>query len=91
MTEKVWLITGCSSGFGRALAEAALERGDRVVATARDTAHLLELATRWPGTVHLAELDVTNTAQCGTVVEEAVRVFGRLDVLVNNAGLVITL
>jgi NAD(P)-dependent dehydrogenase (short-subunit alcohol dehydrogenase family) len=86
MTEKVWLITGCSSGFGRALAEAALERGDRVVATARDTAHLLELATRWPGTVHLAELDVTNTAQCGAVVEEAVRVFGRLDVLVNNAG-----
>lgn len=68
------------------MAEAALERGDRVVATARDTAHLLELATRWPGTVHLAELDVTNTAQCGAVVEEAVRVFGRLDVLVNNAG-----
>ena len=86
MTEKVWLITGCSSGFGRALAEAALERGDRVVATARNTAPLLELATRWPGTVHLAELDVTDTAQCGAVVEEAVRVFGRLDVLANNAG-----
>ena len=86
MTEKVWLITGCSSGFGRALAEAALERGDRVVATARNTASLLELAARWPGTVHLAELDVTDTAQCGTVVEETVRVFGRLDVLANNAG-----
>jgi NAD(P)-dependent dehydrogenase (short-subunit alcohol dehydrogenase family) len=86
MTEKVWLITGCSSGFGRALAEAALERGDRVVATARNTASLLELAARWPGTVHLAELDVTDTAQCGAVVEEAVRVFGRLDVLANNAG-----
>jgi NAD(P)-dependent dehydrogenase (short-subunit alcohol dehydrogenase family) len=86
MTEKVWLITGCSSGFGRALAEAALERGDRVVATARNTAALLELAARWPGTVHLAELDVTDTAQCSAVVAEAVRVFGRIDVLVNNAG-----
>jgi NAD(P)-dependent dehydrogenase (short-subunit alcohol dehydrogenase family) len=86
MTEKVWLITGCSSGFGRALAEAALERGDRVVATARDTASLLELAARWPGTAHLAELDVTDAVRCNAVVEEAVRVFGRLDVLVNNAG-----
>jgi NAD(P)-dependent dehydrogenase (short-subunit alcohol dehydrogenase family) len=86
MTEKVWLITGCSSGFGRALAEAALERGDRVVATARQSAALLELAARWPGTVHLAELDVTDSRQCQSVVEEAVGVFGRVDVLVNNAG-----
>ena len=86
MTEKVWLITGCSSGLGRALAEAALARGDRVVATARQAPSLLELAARWPGTAHLAELDVTDAAQCGAVVAEAVRVFGRLDVLVNNAG-----
>lgn len=86
MTQKVWLITGCSSGFGRTLAEAALERGDRVVATARNTASLLELAARWPATAHLAELDVTDTAQCAAVVAETVQVFGRLDVLVNNAG-----
>lgn len=86
MSEKVWLITGCSSGFGRALAEAALERGDRVVATARQSATLFELAVRWPGTAHLLELDVTDAAQCDAVVREAVGVFGRIDVLVNNAG-----
>ena len=86
MTQKVWLITGCSSGFGRALAEAALERGDKVVATARNSTALLELAARWPGTAHAAELDVTDPARCEAVVAETLQVFGRLDVLVNNAG-----
>jgi NAD(P)-dependent dehydrogenase (short-subunit alcohol dehydrogenase family) len=86
MTQKVWLVTGCSSGFGRALAEAALERGDKVVATARNAASLLDLAARWPGTVHVAELDVTDTAGCYAVLAEALQVFGGLDVLVNNAG-----
>ena len=86
MADKVWLITGCSSGFGRALAKAALARGDRVVVTARNTATLGEFAAHWPGTAHLAALDVTDFRQIKEVVDEAVRVFGRIDVLVNNAG-----
>ena len=86
MAEKVWLITGCSSGFGRALATAALERGDSVVLTARNVAMLADFAERWPTTTHLATLDVTDFAQIQQVVDEAVRVFGRIDVLVNNAG-----
>jgi NAD(P)-dependent dehydrogenase (short-subunit alcohol dehydrogenase family) len=86
MTDKVWLITGCSSGFGRALAEAALSRGDRVVVTARNIATIADFATRWPAASHLATLDVTDFAQIRAVVAETVSVFGRLDVLVNNAG-----
>ena len=86
MAEKVWLITGCSSGFGRALAKAALNRGDRVVVTARNTATLAEFAAQWPATGHLAALDVTDFRQVKEVVDESVRVFGRIDVLVNNAG-----
>ena len=86
MSEKVWLITGCSSGFGRALAEAALLRGDRVVLTARNVATLADLAARWPANSHLTTLDVTDFGQIQQVVDEAVRVFGRIDILVNNAG-----
>lgn len=86
MSEKVWLITGCSSGFGRALAQAALQRGDRVLACARDTGTLVELAAHWPATVHLFELDVTDPAQRAAAVAEALSVFQRVDVLVNNAG-----
>ncbi len=86
MPEKVWLITGSSRGFGRALAEAVLAQGDRVVATARDTAALADLAVRWPQTSLVAELDVTSPEQIKKVVQEAVAAFGKLDVLVNNAG-----
>ena len=86
MPEKVWLITGSSRGFGRALAEAVLAQGDRVVATARDTATLADFAVRWPQTSLVAELDVTSPEQIKKVVREAVAAFGKLDVLVNNAG-----
>lgn len=86
MPDKVWLITGSSRGFGRALAEAVLARGDRVVATARDTATLADLAGRWPQTSLVAELDVTSPEQIKKVVHEAVAAFGKVDVLVNNAG-----
>jgi NAD(P)-dependent dehydrogenase (short-subunit alcohol dehydrogenase family) len=82
--ERVWLITGASSGFGRAIAEAALARGDAVVATARRTDGLDDLA---PGErVHVLPLDVTDAAQREAVVAEALERFGRIDVLVNNAG-----
>jgi NAD(P)-dependent dehydrogenase (short-subunit alcohol dehydrogenase family) len=81
---KVWLITGASSGFGRAIAEAALDRGDRVVATARDPGQLSSLAP--DDGVHVIALDVTDAEQRLSAVDQAVRRFGRIDVLVNNAG-----
>ena len=86
MTDKVWFITGTSSGFGRALAEVALEKGHRVVATARNTATIADLGVRWPQAAHIVELDVTSQEQVERAVQEAVNVFGRIDVLVNNAG-----
>ena len=81
---RVWLITGTSSGFGRALAEAALDCGDRVAATARDPGQLSDLAA--DDGVHVIGLDVTDPAQRLSAVEQAVEKFGRIDVLVNNAG-----
>jgi NAD(P)-dependent dehydrogenase (short-subunit alcohol dehydrogenase family) len=86
MSNRVWLITGCSSGLGRALAEAVLERGDRVLATARRVERLGELVLRWPGQCEVAALDLQDAAQIGAVAEVLRAKFGRLDVLVNNAG-----
>ncbi|MGP3952263.1 oxidoreductase [Streptomyces sp. 7N604] len=84
--QRVWLITGASSGFGRALAEAALAAGDTVVVTARRAEPLVDLATAHPGRVEALALDVTDAARISAVVEEVVRRYGRVDVLVNNAG-----
>jgi NAD(P)-dependent dehydrogenase (short-subunit alcohol dehydrogenase family) len=81
---RVWLITGTSSGFGRAVAEAALDRGDRVVATARDPGQLSDLSAH--DSVHAIALDVTDPEQRLSAVDQAVKKFGRIDVLVNNAG-----
>ena len=86
MPQKVWFITGASSGFGRALAEVALERGDRVVATARNISTIADMVVRWPSGAHVAELDVTKPDQIAKVIQESMDVFGRIDVLVNNAG-----
>lgn len=83
---RVWLITGCSSGFGRALAEQVLQRGHRLIATARDVATLAELVAQFPETCRALTLDVTNAAQVKSVVAEAAGAFGQLDVVVNNAG-----
>lgn len=83
---KVWLITGSSRGLGRALAEAVLAAGDRLVATARDPSQLDDLKTRYGERVLALALDVTDPAAAGLVVKTAVETFGRLDVLVNNAG-----
>jgi NAD(P)-dependent dehydrogenase (short-subunit alcohol dehydrogenase family) len=81
-----WLITGCSTGLGRALASAALERGENVVLTARDVSTLDDLARAHPGTALALALDVTDHAQGQAVVQAAQDRFGTIDVLVNNAG-----
>ncbi|MEU1107171.1 SDR family NAD(P)-dependent oxidoreductase [Streptomyces tibetensis] len=86
MTEKVWFMTGCSRGFGRLWAEAALERGDRVVATARDDSRLKPLAEAFPDTALTLPLDVTRRGAVFDAVAAAHDHFGRLDVVVNNAG-----
>jgi NAD(P)-dependent dehydrogenase (short-subunit alcohol dehydrogenase family) len=80
---RVWLISGCSSGFGRALAQAALERGDRVVATARRPDTLADLAGE---RAIVVALDVTRPDDIDAAVRAALERFGRIDVLVNNAG-----
>jgi NAD(P)-dependent dehydrogenase (short-subunit alcohol dehydrogenase family) len=81
-----WLITGSSRGLGRALAEAALAAGCRVVATARNPGDLEDLARRYGDTVRLAALDVTDPVAAERAVALAVDSFGGLDVVVNNAG-----
>jgi len=86
MAEKVWFITGTSRGFGRAWVEAALTRGDRVAATARDVSSLDALVDRFGESVLPMELDVTSREECFAAVAGAHRTFGRLDVVVNNAG-----
>ncbi|MEU6239178.1 SDR family oxidoreductase [Kitasatospora sp. NPDC047058] len=81
-----WLVTGCSSGLGHALAAAAAEAGDRVVATARRPADLEELVRASPDRIVPVVLDVRDGGQCEAAVARAVDLFGGLDVLVNNAG-----
>ncbi len=84
--DPVWFITGCSTGFGRALAEQVLARGWRVVATARDAARVADLADGADDRVLALALDVTDPAQVAAAVTTAEARFGRIDVLVNNAG-----
>lgn len=86
MAEKVWFVTGSSRGFGRVWVEAALERGDRVVATARDASTLDDVTSRYGDAVLPLSLDVTDRNAIGPAVKTALERFGRLDVLVNNAG-----
>lgn len=83
---RTWLVTGASSGFGRAIAEAAVAAGDFVVAAARRTAALDELVAAHPGRVVAQHLDVTDVAAAESAVGELVERYGRIDVLVNNAG-----
>jgi NAD(P)-dependent dehydrogenase (short-subunit alcohol dehydrogenase family) len=83
---KVWFITGTSRGFGRIWAEAALERGDRVAATARDITAIQPLADKYGDAVLPMTLDITDAKADRVAVERAFDHFGRVDVIVNNAG-----
>ena len=82
----VWLITGCSTGFGRALAERVLARGHRCVVTARNPAQVEAIAAPYPDRALVAALDVTDAASRERAVAAAKARFGRIDILVNNAG-----
>jgi NAD(P)-dependent dehydrogenase (short-subunit alcohol dehydrogenase family) len=82
----VWFVTGCSTGFGREFVRAALGHGFRVVATARDPKKLNGLIAGHEDKAKVLALDVTNADQIKDAVSEAERAFGRIDVLVNNAG-----
>jgi short chain dehydrogenase len=83
---KVWFVTGSSRGFGRQFVEAALSRGDRVAATARNTDSLTDLVTKYGPAILPLALDVTDKAAATEAVSRAHEHFGRLDVVVNNAG-----
>jgi NAD(P)-dependent dehydrogenase (short-subunit alcohol dehydrogenase family) len=85
-SDKVWLITGCSSGFGRELALAAHAAGDRVMATARRPEQLDDLVKAGDGRITAAALDVTDPASVAAAVATTLDTYGRVDVVVNNAG-----
>ncbi|MBF8190242.1 SDR family NAD(P)-dependent oxidoreductase [Nonomuraea sp. K274] len=86
---RVWFITGASRGLGRAFAEAALGAGDRVVAAARDVSPLEDLVQKYPDNLVRLPLDVSDRAAVHAVVDRAVAAFGRLDIVVNNAGVLL--
>jgi NAD(P)-dependent dehydrogenase (short-subunit alcohol dehydrogenase family) len=83
---KVWFITGAGRGFGREFAQAALGRGDRVAATARNTDSLSDLVSAYGDSILPLTLDVTDRSGVQAAVQQAVDAFGRLDVVINNAG-----
>jgi NAD(P)-dependent dehydrogenase (short-subunit alcohol dehydrogenase family) len=83
---KVWFITGASTGFGRLLAEEVLKTGGKVVATARKLDRVADLEKQYPQTAKALALDVTKETQINSAAEQAIAKFGRVDVLVNNAG-----
>jgi len=83
---RIWLITGASSGLGRAVAEAALTAGDAEVAAVRTPTAVDDLAAAYPGRVATARLDVTDSARIPAVADEVIGAHGRIDVLVNSAG-----
>jgi NAD(P)-dependent dehydrogenase (short-subunit alcohol dehydrogenase family) len=86
MTNHIWFITGVSSGLGRHLAEQLLERGDRVAGTARRMDAVVDLATRYTDRFWSRPLDLTDTPAIRRVANEAFAHFGRIEVIVNNAG-----
>jgi short-subunit dehydrogenase len=83
---KVWFITAASRGFGREWTKAALERGDKVIATVRKHDALNDLLNVYPETLKVEYLDVTDRENCYTVTDRALKAFGRIDVYINNAG-----
>ena len=85
-TDKVWFITGSNSGFGRSLTEAVLEKGYKVVATTRHPEEIEDLAKQYPDTVKTVSLDITKASEIPPAIDTALQTFGRINVLVNNAG-----
>lgn len=85
--KKVWLITGCSTGFGRELAKLALKSGYRVGVGSRKTEDVNDIVQEYPETAVALQLDVTKPAEITAAVEQVQQKFGRIDVLVNNAGI----
>ena len=85
--EKVWFITGCSTGFGRELAKHVIEQGYKIVVTARKTADIQDIVAGHEKQAIAVELDVTKHEQIAAAVKTAMDTFGRIDVLVNNAGI----
>jgi short-subunit dehydrogenase len=83
---RVWFITGTSTGFGYLLAEEALKRGERVIATARDVSKLSRLARQYPDRIHTLTLDVTNPNEIISIAQQGTAAFGHVDTLVHNAG-----
>jgi NAD(P)-dependent dehydrogenase (short-subunit alcohol dehydrogenase family) len=87
---KIWFITGSSRGLGRSLTEAVLAKGDKVAATARKPEQLKDLSEKYPDLIYPIQLDVSNPEDIRSAVALAIQHFGRIDVLVNNAGFGIT-
>ena len=83
---KTWLITGCSSGFGKSLAQAVLERGWNCIVTARKPEILQEFKNKYPKTSLILSLDVTDKESIQKAVDTAIKHYGKIDVVVNNAG-----
>jgi NADP-dependent 3-hydroxy acid dehydrogenase YdfG len=83
---RVWFITGTSTGFGRKFVEQLLNTGDKIVATARNIDSIADLKEKSPENVHIVKLDVTKKEEIEAAVQEAVDRFGRIDIVVNNAG-----
>ncbi|HTE34685.1 MAG TPA: SDR family NAD(P)-dependent oxidoreductase, partial [Chryseolinea sp.] len=84
--KKVWFITGSARGLGRSLTEAVLAKGDLVAATARNPEQLKDLADKYDDCIYPVTLDVTDKTQIAAAVEDTIKRFGRIDVLINNAG-----
>ena len=83
---KTWLITGCSTGIGRGIARAVLKSGDQAIVTARNVAKVEDFAFSYPDSCLALSLDLTDKASMESAVVSAMERFGRIDVLVNNAG-----
>ena len=87
---KVWFITGCSTGFGRELAKYVLESGHQAVVASRKTEDVADIVSDYPDTAIAVKLDVTKADEIKSSLNEAIKKFGHIDVLVNNAGIMIT-
>ena len=85
-SDLVWLITGCSTGLGRALAARVLEQGYRAAITARNAQQVEDIASAYPGAARPVALDVADPGQVERAIAQAEQAFGRVDVLVNKAG-----